>query len=369
MNSIFQLEIERKLPKWIHAGQPLTIDWQVKNERRLLPCWGIMIADSIRRSDVPEKKATKVEAVVAQINPGATAYAPVRTLFNQRGQYQLGPARVSSKFPLGLTRAWYEDLQHTELIVAPRLGHLTESWTRKLQSATAGLQASSRQRGFSQDEFYALRPFRSGDSQKLIHWRTSAKHNQPIVKQFDQQTDQDYAIVLDLWRPNSDAPEVVELVELATCFTSTVVSSVQKSVKGNIAIGIFGEQQHVFFERVSPDFTSAVMRKLALVQPARNNQLAAGLESIQNSIGRSIPIIVISTRSRDQAAIEISNQSTNGAVDTNRLASQLQSTIWIESNSSEFNRMFQLDRPKFDFDDRGLANSNKTSKQKTVAAV
>lgn len=334
LNSIFQLTLKRQLPQWAHAGQTVLVEWSATNNRQLLPSWGIKITDSIWRSDISEKKATKIDAIFAQINPNAQNFASYRCHFGQRGIYHFGKAEVSSKFPLGLAKAWYTEHGVEDFVVAPKLGTLKDAWSKKLQSAAVGLRSASRLRGFSQDEFYALRPWRAGDSRRWIHWRSTARLGQPIVKQFDQQTDHDYAIALDLWQPADSAAEFIDTSESAVSFAATIVANVRQKVKGNIAIGLCGDKTATFSDRVTPEFTASIMRELAVIQPNSGDEIFDCLGQISRSVSASAPIIVVSTRSKDEVMQKLDQHED--------VKSIVMAATWIEVGSDEFQKLFEL---------------------------
>ena len=74
-----------------------------------------------------------------------------------------------------------------------------------------------------QQEYHGLRDYRPGDSPRWIHWRTTARVGEPMVKEFEQQTEQDLAVLLDPWLPRAGAtPEQREAVEDAIRFAATV---------------------------------------------------------------------------------------------------------------------------------------------------
>ncbi len=345
MNSIFQLQLKRAVPNWAHAGQTVLVEWEVKNLRSMLPAWGVKITDSIRRNDVAERRATSVDAIIAQINPNQTGFAAFRCHFGQRGIYYFEETKVSSKFPLGLVLAWYHERQPISFVVAPRLGTLTEQWRRKIESAAVGMRSTVRRVGTSHDEFFGLRPWRSGDSRRAIHWRSTAKQGELIVKQFDQHTDRDFAIVLDLWQSDQSTPADMETAELAVSFAATVIAGVRQKVKGNIAIGLCGQESTIHISRVTHEFTRVVLTELADIQAASQNNLGVVLEAVGRSSSGNAPLIVISTRSRAAYLAEL--ESAGELADSHSWAEVLQAD-WVAVNTTEFDELFTLQTKTID---------------------
>ena len=65
----------------------------------------------------------------------------------------------------------------------------------------SGVEAASKAGG--SEEFFGTREYRQGDSLRYIHWPSTARHSQLIVKEFEIRASVEVTIVIDLQR-NSD---------------------------------------------------------------------------------------------------------------------------------------------------------------------
>src|SRR5581483_7364175 len=93
-----------------------------------------------------------------------------------RGDYPCRPLRVVSSFPFGLVRHEVEFDAGDRLTVLPRLGTLSAGRLRRwlVHAARPDERTRRTRRRLAQEaEFHGLRQFRSGDSPRMIHWRTS----------------------------------------------------------------------------------------------------------------------------------------------------------------------------------------------------
>jgi uncharacterized protein (DUF58 family) len=276
-----------------------------------------------------------------------------RVCFPSRGRYQIGPAVMTAISPLGLVESRIKLDQSEDCYVAPKLGKLNPGWLQRFQSVRAGADQGSRRRGLDQEQFHALRPWRSGDSMKHIHWRTTARQGQPIVRQFDQNDDRDVALVLDLWRPSnsengSKKQEVFDArVETALSFAATVVSRANRDVCGRITIGICGDRSD-FFPGRQAKFVTLVMRSLAVASASGQPATADVLLDVAELVAAGTPIFVISTR--DQPGQLLPRQTDHSpadpisvaadAVRRKRLA-QVQSAVnWLRVDDDQFARLF-----------------------------
>ena len=108
-------------------------------------------------------------------------------------------------------------------MVYPTIGRLTRRWFQMQRQATENRRGQRHDRSAQQVEYHGLRDYRSGDSPRWIHWRTSARRGELMVKEFEQQNEQDLAILIDPWLPRTKAsPEQREALEQAISFAATL---------------------------------------------------------------------------------------------------------------------------------------------------
>lgn len=300
MKMLERVSFRREMPSWVHAGEPCTIQWRVSNDRTSVSSWEIRINDRVDPGGEGKKRFEEVDVILPQIIPGETVHGSYRCLMPLRGVYDFGPAVAISAFPVGLIRTKVRIKDCEQLIVAPSLGRLTDAWTRLTQSSAVGLRSSQRTRGASDDEFYAIRAWKSGDSTRKIHWRSTAKRGELLVKQFDQRTDRQYAVLLDFYgTPESNASDC----ELAASFMATVVRRMEQKVKGHGAVAIFGRQSAVYSQRLNRFLVAELMSQLATLQPTNSGNTADQIAEFYKSLPNDTTLIAISTRPID--AVEI----------------------------------------------------------------
>jgi len=217
---------------------------------------------------------------------------------HQRGRYQFGPLTISCSMPLGLIRATTTRYDLDHVFVSPRLGQLLPAWSRRLKLSRQGGQRSTRRRGKTEGEFYGIRDWRSGDSRNSIHWRTSAKRNKLSVRQFEQRTSQNLAIVLDLWQA-SPTPIPPREVELAVSFVASLV--VEHGRHGSTHLLVASASRANFFLRgtSSPVFRRELMEKLAVVEATKQDRLPEVLAEVLPKVSANAKIVIVSTRKLD----------------------------------------------------------------------
>ncbi len=356
------LFVRRVVPHHVHAGELANIQWECHNRSRRLAAWHINIKDRIHRVATsangtdPDKRQqkkllqrTQSRATVsfAEVLPAQSMFASYKTMFADRGTYLVGDARVSTRFPFGLMQATGQPIGPKPIIVAPRLGTLSPHWDRRLQAIAVGNESVKRRRGMQEDEFYALRRWRPGDHYRHIHWRTTAKHGRPMIKQFDQPSNRDLALVIDLHVPNSISFTDEELsgvdswqlrCETALSFTATVLTKLGHDVQGQIAIGICGERTDVLIDRYHGEFVSEVMRALAIAQAGPDSELGTTIVKLGNSVSGGTPVYVVSPR-------EMPTESRVWGLSELELAHVRPLIRWLQVGSEDFDNLFNDEAP------------------------
>ena len=150
----------------------------------------------LRRRDQPLRPRVMFPFVPA----GQRVRQTYRMRLPQRGRYALGPLRISTRFPFGLVQrtVWLEG--DDELVVLPRLGQLRPAWLRYCPPAPHGVHGARRP-GYVPGDFFAVREWQAGDSVRWVHWRSTARHRELVVRQFEQPGERQLAVLLDLWAP------------------------------------------------------------------------------------------------------------------------------------------------------------------------
>jgi uncharacterized protein (DUF58 family) len=344
MATLWGLAVERTLPAQITAGEPLTVELKIHNNRRSLGAWLVTVEDWVERLGdfAPGWHAThswwhrirtllgwnraRGEALAAEVAAGGVATATYRITLARRGHYRFGPLRVSTRFPLGLVWGHFELEDWAELIVAPRIGRLSRQWVALLEAELAGDQRRHPQRGVAEGDYYGLRPWQSGDSTRWIHWRSTAKLGRPTVLQFERQRNRDVALILDPWLPANPAPQDVGHLELAVCLAATAVVDLTSRGQARLVFAVAGHSPDCWSGPASPLFCEELLRELATLPGSAESSLSGLLERVRDEAPRGVRTIIISPRQPQVAA------------DPER-----DNLAWIDVSQPELAELFTLD--------------------------
>ena len=101
----------------------------------------------------------------------------------QRGRHRIGPLLVRSLDPLGLARNDMAFATLTEIAVTPRVHELGRL---KAGAAGASAEAASSNAGLVGQDDVLVRDYRRGDDVRRVHWRSTAKVGELMVRREEQ---------------------------------------------------------------------------------------------------------------------------------------------------------------------------------------
>lgn len=266
---IRRLGLTRAVPPQVVSGELVTVTLTLSNRKRWMSSWLMTASDVVTRISGPAAgERLAAETLFPRVPARGGSDAGYRLRLMRRGRYRFGPVRVRSRFPLGLVeRSLTFDLPG-ELIVAPRLGRLTGRWYRESAAADELVQRRQPRRGAFPDEFEKLRSFRYGDNPRMIHWRTSARQNTLMVREYHEVRDRDLIVLLDLAAAPGDEAGALR-VETAVTFAATVcVDQLRRSRHSDIGVAAAGREPATWAGVAHPSAAESLLRTLALVEPA-----------------------------------------------------------------------------------------------------
>jgi uncharacterized protein (DUF58 family) len=190
----------------LRAGRTTTLGLEVRNGKRLLPTYGLnfeMQAGGERAEKVPL-------ALTSRLDPaGGETCLEWQWRPERRGETAIALVRVSSLFPFGFLRKSYPGRMQRRVWVWPatvpyeRHGVLAPA--RRASGETVARVGQS-------DDLLALRRYAQGDSQRLIHWKASARAGEWLVRQFATEAEQGLSLLIDADRTRWPRPEQCELM-------------------------------------------------------------------------------------------------------------------------------------------------------------
>lgn len=196
---VSRLTVRRSGPDKAAEGKAISLDVTVEN-RGWLPRFMVEVVDCLPFVGAGEGR------VPGNVSLGLIGYIPnrdqrgfqVSLVCEKRGLYQLGPVGLSTSFPLGLSEARRGRREGmSTLIVYPEIFQIA-AWP--LQGAPNLVHRGGHflPSGAGSAEFRSLRDYRRGDNPRHVHWPTSARLSQLMVKEYEPLASPCLYLVLDL---------------------------------------------------------------------------------------------------------------------------------------------------------------------------
>ncbi len=170
-----KLAVARQVtPSRVHAGSPARVDLRILNQsRRPTPVLRLNDAVSGTRG---------ANLLLAPLGTGERTKVAYRLPTDRRGRLEIGPLRIRLTDPFGLASIDLEGAGKTEITVFPRVDRILPlRRTTGQDPHSDAVHANSL--GRSGDEFYALRQYQVGDSLRRVHWPSTARHDELMVRQ------------------------------------------------------------------------------------------------------------------------------------------------------------------------------------------
>lgn len=265
------LVLRRQVPQRAFAMQPFEVVLSLRNVKRYSASFAITLRESLRGKSKPVEQ----QAFAPVVLPGKTLSLRVTFQLPQRGLYRFGPFHLATRFPFGLFQKALSWGAGQKLVVYPAIGKST------LLALSAGITPQWERRKKTRlhlgaEEFHGLRDYRPGDNPKWIHWRSSARFAKLMVREFESNDKQQVSLLLDTYLPDAGS-DGDHRFETAVSFAATLAC--ECTLHGNsVALMTFGPELQVLLPDEPRGQLDAMMRTLALVEPARKPVRSALLQ-------------------------------------------------------------------------------------------
>jgi uncharacterized protein (DUF58 family) len=290
------MDIQRIIPAQIFAGESFIVGIEVTNSRPArkwsLSCWGLVVVDRIHRlcenESLPLEKPYEPAIYFNDVPNGQSRLQSYAGCLPQRGRYRFEQVQISTRFPFGFFRSKFEQTPQqqttghktSEFFVYPKIGKLSNRWKSRRRKANESMQQFHYQPSQQIGDFLGVRPWQHGDTKKEIHWRASAKHQVPVVRQYELQQNQDCTVILDLYHDGDWNDSHRESFELAVSFAATLVSELARRNEGHIFFGTNKDPAESIYAPLGFPAQDQVLRRLTFAAPSKEDHLRETLLNI-----------------------------------------------------------------------------------------
>jgi uncharacterized protein (DUF58 family) len=328
----------RLSPSRAPAGSEARVHLRMDNVSRL-PTGLLMLQDH-----VPYVLGPRPRFVLDRMEAGGRREVSYRVRSDLRGRYPLGPLQLRLSDPFGMCEMTRSFSSYDTLIVIPR----TEPLPRVRMAGESSGYGDGRQRSLALagEDDVIPRGYRHGDDLRRVHWRSTARYGELMVRREEQPQRARCTVLLDTrrvayqgtgpdsafeWAVSGAASALVHMLERG--FAVRLLTDTGTSVPGEGADGFAGATQE------SADAAGLMMDTLAIVDHSDGAGLSSSYDVLRGGT-EGLLLAFFGDLDEEQAAVAARMRQRSGAA----VAFVLDSTGWVQG-SGPVNRVEERLRP------------------------
>jgi len=282
--SRYRLALTRTMtPSRVTAGGSARVRLELENLTRLST--RVLLAED----RVPFALGASPRFVLARL-PGGTRAAVSYTVRSVvRGRYQIGPVRLRLTDPFGMCEVTRSFTATDPLVVVPRIWPLAPVLGGGLWTGTG--ESIARSAAATGEDDIATREYRYGDDLRRVHWRSTARRGELMVRREEQPRQMQATVLLDLRHDGHRGEGPESSLEWAV----SVAASAAVSLAGQrYAVRILTDERQVAWS--SPhlgDGAAALLDELAVVEEGGPGVLAGAITALARTRGDGLVVAVL----------------------------------------------------------------------------
>lgn len=318
----------RLSPSRVPAGAEARVHLRMDNVSRL-PTGLLMLQDH-----VPYVLGPRPRFVLDRVEAGGRREVSYRVRSDLRGRYPLGPLQLRLSDPFGMCELTRSFSAYDTLTVIPR----TEALPAVRLAGEAAGYGDGRQRSLALagDDDVIPRNYRYGDDLRRVHWRSTARYGELMVRREEQPQRARCTVLLDTrrtayqgagpdsafeWAVSGAASALVHMLERG--FAVRLLTDTGNSVPGEGADGFAGSTQE------SADSAGLMMDTLAVVDHSDGTGLAPSYDVLRGG-NEGLLVAFFGDLDEEQAALAGRMRQRSGAA----VAFVLDSGAWVTSGAT-----------------------------------
>ncbi|WP_405944834.1 DUF58 domain-containing protein [Streptomyces sp. NBC_01020] len=326
----YRVAASRRLtPARVPAGSEARVHLRMDNVSRL-PTGLLMLQDR-----VPYVLGPRPRFVLDRVEAGGRREVSYRVRSDLRGRYPLGPLQLRLTDPFGMCELTRSFSAHDTLTVIPRTEQLPPV---RLTGESAGY-GDGRQRSLALagEDDVIPRGYRHGDDLRRVHWRSTARYGELMVRREEQPQRARCTVLLDTrrtayqgagpdsafeWAVSGAASALVHVLERG--FSVRLLTDTGSSVPGEGSGGFAGATQE------SADSAGLMMDTLAVVGHSDGAGLSRSYDVLRGG-NEGLLVAFFGSLDEEQAAVAARMRQRSGAA----VAFVLNSDAWVHGEAAE----------------------------------
>ncbi|MFC9164781.1 DUF58 domain-containing protein [Streptomyces fungicidicus] len=313
----------RLSPGRVPAGSEARVHLRMENVSRL-PTGLLMLQDR-----VPYVLGPRPRFVLDRVEAGGRREVSYRVRSDLRGRYPLGPLQLRLSDPFGMCELTRSFSTHDTLTVVPRVVPLPP--VRLSGEAKGYGDGRHRALALAGEDDVIPRGYRYGDDLRRVHWRSTARYGELMVRREEQPQRARCTVLLDTravayegagpdsafeWAVSGAASVLVHMLERG--FSVRLLTDTGNAVPGEGSDGFAGAGQE------SADAAGLMMDTLAVVDHSDDEGLSRAYDVLRGG-NEGLLVAFLGDLDEDQAAVLARmRQRSGGAV-----AFLLDSAAWL----------------------------------------
>jgi uncharacterized protein (DUF58 family) len=269
-----ELSVSARFPDHIFAGEPAPVLVSVRNSKRLLPSFSILVEWRHQlEQDARPKLLRRFRrrrfdkqplAYFMHVPRRARAEQRVEQVFTRRGHVLVTGFELSTRFPFGFFRLRRRlSARNVDLVIYPKLEPASDEL--HLLPMNMGRHLSAR-RGAGHD-LHSLREYQPQDDVRHIDWKATARSRNLVVREFTAEDERRVHIVLDT-RTRGDERDATARFERGVTLAASLVSHfIDERAEVRLTLGT-----EVGNYSAGREHLYASLRRLAFIMPDTQSQ-------------------------------------------------------------------------------------------------
>ncbi|MFL5680726.1 MAG: DUF58 domain-containing protein [Chloroflexota bacterium] len=265
-----------------HVGDKLKVTYTLRNTSRIPKFW----LEVHNPTSLPGGLPGRAIGLGGQSERSWLIRAPL----SRRGHFRIEPLQIQTGDPFGFFEASASVGQGVTVVVYPRIEPIP-LW--RIPAASIEGSHSAPERTLQTTALATtVRPWAPGDSFNRIHWKSTARHGEIQVKEFDLETTADAWIVLDLDRSAQGGRGDESTVEAAVRAAASIAD---KALTENRSVGmtVNGHRMAILPADRGGRQHLKIMQLLAAVEGDSSTPLAEVIVGTAGRLRRGMTAIII----------------------------------------------------------------------------
>ncbi|HEU5419755.1 MAG TPA: DUF58 domain-containing protein [Streptosporangiaceae bacterium] len=258
-------------PPRVPAGQVATVTLRLENASRLPT--GLMLAED----SVPYALGTRPRYVLDGIERGGARELSYPLRSDLRGKFEIGPLEIRIADAFGVVELGRSFSSRTTFVVTPRVVQLPRTFSSSSWAGDGdGLTRTTAAAG---EDDVIPRSYRDGDELRRVHWRSTARYGELMVRREEQRWRNRALLFLDTRRVVHTGTGLASSFEFAVSAAASIgVHLARQGLDGQLITDTGAFDSGGIFEDVLLD-------SLAVIKASAQRDLARGLTGLRAGDG------------------------------------------------------------------------------------